>query len=135
MTTLPEIVARARDLVDVYEDLISRAKILHIDVNSQSSTLHSFISRLERVVKETSDFLEDLKNMEYNVDKYYGKYLRTYYNYLIMISIPYLLELLNEIKNSADQSIRQVLDKIIEELNSFTKKYGSTFNNTDKSTP
>ncbi|GEM_PF-1472542 len=135
MSGLPDIVARARDLVDAYEELITRVKILRIEVIEQPEKIDSFLPRLEKIIKETAEFLETYSGIEYDMNDYYGKYLKTYYNYLLMVSIPYLIDLLNEVRANIDQSKKHLVEENIAKLSSFTRKYKSTFDNIDKSTP
>ena len=135
MTSLPDIVAQARDLVEAYEEIITRAKILRIEVLNNPGKLDAFIPLLKDIVDKTNGFLKAYSSIEYDENDYYGKYLKTYYNYLIMISIPYLKDLLNEIRARVDDSRKHVLEESLLRLNYFLENYRSTFDKLDESTP
>jgi hypothetical protein len=135
MTTLPDIVSRARDLVDSYENILTQVKILRVQVIDSPEKYDVFGKELDNIIRETREFLQLYSSIEYDQNDYYGRYLRTYYNYLVLISIPYLIDLLKELRNNIDHSRRKYVDKHIAELNAFLERYKSTFDETNESTP
>jgi len=103
---------RARDLVDMYEELITRVKLLRVKSREEPEVIDKIVPRLEKAYSETMDFLNKYSEVEVDPSDRYGKYLKTYHDYLLLISIPYLLDLLIEINDNLD-NVHEGLDKVI----------------------
>ncbi|OYT37194.1 MAG: hypothetical protein B6U89_07735 [Desulfurococcales archaeon ex4484_58] len=97
MADLNMILSNIRDLVDEYEKLITRLKYIKESSRIDPDKVDTLIPRLNRIYNKTVNNLREFKNTDLNINNDYIKYLKTYYNYLIMISIPYTIDLLEEI--------------------------------------
>jgi len=124
----------SRDLVDSYEEVISRVKLLKLEVVLEPSRVNTIIPTLKNLLEKTSVFLEKYSKASFHGEDYYAKYLRVYYNYLLLVSIPYLRDLLDEMARKLSRE-RHFLDEILSGFNSILEKYTSTLDYSDKPPP
>ncbi len=89
-----------RDLVNDYEALIDRLKLAKGKATSgDTALLKSIMPYLNKLAVKTEKVFQEYntyKNM--NKNELAIKYLITYYSYLQLVSIPYTIDILNDIK-------------------------------------
>lgn len=114
--------SRMRDLVNDYETLIERLKLVKGKaVSGDTALLKSMITCLNKLIARTEKILQEYdtyRNMEEN--GLAAKYLATYYSYLQLVSIPYTIDILSD--------IRKILstysdEKLVAEIDALIGKY------------
>jgi len=134
LSSVYDLMLESRDLVDSYEEVISRVKLLKLEVVLEPSRVNTIISELKKLLEKTSVFLEKYSKASFHEEDYYVKYLRVYHDYLLLVSVPYLRDLLDDVARKLGQE-RYLLDEILSGLNSIIEKYSSTLNYSDKPSP
>ncbi len=123
MTTIYDLLSSFRDIVNTYDTYIDRAKLWKGRVLAGNSRgMESFLSSLEKLIEKTRYAFTLYNNAAVeDADDESMKYIKTYYSYLVLVSIPYirdiLLEIRHSIKNSRDNRLAENIDKTIEQLN------------------
>lgn len=107
--------SRMRDLVNEYEALIDRLKLAKGKATSgDTALLKSIIPYLDKLAIKTEKIFQEYdtyKNMKEN--GLATKYLITYYSYLQLVSIPYTIDILNDIekilaKNNSKELVMEI---------------------------
>jgi hypothetical protein len=83
-----------RDLVDRFEDLIEEGKIATVSNNVE--LVIGFINSVENSIPLTIDILERSRSIlqEVQQDNKLFKYVSTYHRMLVLVSIPYIISIL-----------------------------------------
>jgi len=83
-----------RDLVDRFEDLIEEGKIATVSNNIE--LVVGFINSVESSIPLTIDILERSRSIlqEVQQDNKLFKYVSTYHRMLVLVSIPYIISIL-----------------------------------------
>jgi hypothetical protein len=111
-TEIYNYISKLRDLVNQYESLIDELKYYKNLAGKEPERIDSIREHIESAVSNTINILENydsVKNLD--VDDTSRKYLSTYYNYLLLVSIPYTLDLLNDIKKELVK--RRIFEKAL----------------------
>lgn len=119
MSDEASMVAYARDLVSSYDALITRMKYIKEIVKRDPDRLELIMPSLRKLCGDTLSFLSKYSSLIIDEKSSYARFLKTYHDYLVMISVPYALDLLIEIRDKVSgTSSRYVeeLDRIINEL-------------------
>lgn len=91
-----------RDLVNIYEELIDKLKYVKNAARSDPEKINRIVLEVKKVVDKTTSILNEYNDVVSinidDIDNNTQQYLRTYYNYLKLVSIPYARDLLKEIK-------------------------------------
>jgi len=140
LSDIRDMVIEVRDLVDLYEDAITRIKLAKLDVRMNLDKLNELLPLLESAINRTSKFFEKYVKLSYDESSYYGRYLKVYCNYLLLVSMPYLRDLLNEIINTlSDESNKHMLQELSAHLSRLLDMYGnrcsSTLHHSNESSP
>jgi hypothetical protein len=107
-----DYISKLRDLVNQYESLIDELKYYKNLAGKEPERIDSIREHIESAVTNTMNILENYDSVkDLNVDDTSKKYLSTYYNYLLLVSIPYTLDLLNDIKRELVK--RRVFEKAL----------------------
>ncbi len=107
-----DYISRLRDLVNQYESLIDELKYYKNLAGREPERIDSIREHIESAVSNTVNILENYNSVkDLNIDDTSKKYLSTYYNYLLLVSIPYTLDLLNDIKRELIK--RRVFEKAL----------------------
>ncbi|ADI32427.1 hypothetical protein [Staphylothermus hellenicus] len=116
-----------RDLVNAYEKLIDKLKYVKNASNSDPEKVDRIIPEIKGILEKTTILLskyEDVIAINSDIDENTQQYLKTYYKYLKLVSIPYTYDLLNELKqvlikhNYFKKAIK--LDTLIKTLSQLT---------------
>lgn len=113
----PVVVARARDLINEYDELITRMKIFKEKIRESPDLFTELSSILFNIYNKTRDLMEVCNSVDLDLGEEYSRYLKTYCEYLVLISIPYVLEILNNMKNYASDKLRNSIDKYVKLFN------------------
>ncbi|ABN70227.1 hypothetical protein Smar_1132 [Staphylothermus marinus F1] len=98
-----DYLSNLRDLVNKYEELIDKLKYVKNASNSDPEKVDRIIPEIKGIIEKTTILLsqhEDIMTINSDVDENTQQYLKTYYNYLKLVSIPYTYDLLNELKQA-----------------------------------
>ncbi len=117
-----DLLSNMRDLVDEYDKYIDNAKVVLGRVSRGSSEgLSVFLKNTGLLLGRTLKLIDTYKSIINNaeIDELSVKYLKTYYSYLLLVSIPYIRDLLGEIKEKLEagnkhevaRRVRIVMDK------------------------
>lgn len=123
MTTIYDLLSSFRDIVNTYDAYIDRAKLWKGRVLAGNSRgIKSFLSSLESLIEKTRYVFTLYNNASAEeADDESMKYIKTYYSYLVLVSIPYIRDILLEIRHSVkdynDGRLVEDIDKTIEQLN------------------
>ncbi len=120
MNDIASMVSIARDLVDEYDSLITKIKYVKENISRDVDKVGYVLRDLENIYRKTRDFIEKYNNIVLGED-IYSKYLVTYKNYLLLISIPYVTDLLYEVREGLEKNN----DKYVNEINQFIKYFNS----------
>jgi len=113
----PYIVAKIRDLVDKYDELINKMKILKEKIRESPEIFDELSSILLKIHRETQRIVNICRDKNTELDEEYLIFLQTYCDYLVLISIPYVIELLNNMKNNVKESNDRDIEKMIRLFN------------------
>lgn len=113
----PVLVAKARDLVNEYDELINKMKIYKEKIRESPNLFTDLSSVLTSIYSKTRGIIDICSSVEQSSSSEYIRYLRIYCEYLVLISIPYVLELLNIMKNYGDENLRNSIEKFIKKFN------------------
>jgi uncharacterized protein Yka (UPF0111/DUF47 family) len=98
MTSLHSVLASLRDLVDTYEKTIGELKIYVQTSRVEDASL--LVDDIKRLTERTESTIVELKdtivNLEGQEDRL-ARFITTYYRTLIYISVPYLIELCQDL--------------------------------------
>lgn len=98
-----DYLSNLRDLINKYEELIDKLKYVKNASNSDPEKVDRIIPEIKGIIEKTTILLskhEDIMTINSDVDENTQQYLKTYYNYLKLVSIPYTYDLLNELKQA-----------------------------------
>ncbi|MEM0378285.1 MAG: hypothetical protein QXP68_03555 [Thermosphaera sp.] len=99
------IYSRIKLLVDKYEEILSQAKVAPGYVGVDDNRIRIFLSQLDKLLEDSktlaSDIVEHVGNYS---SSEVGRLIRAYYNYLRVVGVPYLVDLLEELRNKLVES-------------------------------
>ncbi len=119
MSSSLDILVQLKKGIDESEELIEYTKRVLNEVRA-----HGRSDRINILLKKVTKLYNGLQNLTttFNkdligrADEYTRDYIVTYIKYLLMVSIPYEIDLLNEINNRVDRDDNDIVSKLNQAL-------------------
>lgn len=107
-----EVVAKARDIVNNYDELINKLKILKEKIRESPDLFKELSLYLTKIYNITKSLLKICNSTtEYSED--YRKYLEAYCEYIVLISIPYVIDLLKNMRDNSSNDIKNNIEEFV----------------------
>jgi len=116
-----EVLNKLREIVDEYEELITRIKYYKQLIRAEPESLSDLLSSIEAIYNRTVDLFEEYNGIKIDNDEMH-RYIRAYLAYLKLISIPYTAELLSDIKNLIERQFSDRFSKEVGKIADITER-------------
>jgi len=116
MNEVVDIVSNLRELVDEYARIINIVKLYIYQVSSSDSEIDALMDRISNTVKYTRNAFTLFKQNINTLEDQYRVYAETYYEYISLISIPYLIDLLGKLRGHLSSSRIEKIDSIVNDM-------------------
>jgi len=116
MNEVVDIVSNLRDLVDEYTRIINIVKLYIYQASSSDSEIDVLINRLSNIVEYTRNVFTLFKRNVNALEDRYRVYAETYYEYISLISIPYLIDLLGKLREHISSGKIERINNIVNDM-------------------